>query len=101
MDSTKGAVHSKNNSVIYKPITNDKCRQSIMTYFAARNLRCEHVIWGKGRGGSTGGTGGRGTAPGEGEVVWGSATVPLDRVLLHTSYRLSTVNIPLSVTVWP
>jgi len=30
----------------------------------------------------------------------GSATVPLDRVLLG-SYRLSIVTIPLSVTVWP
>jgi len=30
----------------------------------------------------------------------GSAMVPLDRALL-SSYRLSIVNIPLSVTVWP
>ena len=30
----------------------------------------------------------------------GSVTVPLDRALL-SSYRLSTVTLPLSGTVWP
>jgi len=34
------------------------------------------------------------------KIRTGSAMIPLDRALLN-SYRLSVVNIPLSVAIWP